>query len=94
MYDENFSTLESADYAADIFWLEEETKNSFWLEEEEEQDLELELDLVSIDRISSLIRDLSENLDERFFSVRDAGYNASQAIDKFVYLYNKIVEEY
>lgn len=91
MYDENFSTLESADYAADIFWLEE-PKNSFWLEEKE-QDLELELDLVSIDRISSLIRDLSENLDESFFSVREAGYNASQAIDKFVYLYNKIVEE-
>ena len=93
MYDENLSILEGADYAADTFWLEgEELKDSFPFGEE--QDLELELDLVSIDRMSSLIRDLSENLDERFFSVRDAGYNASQAIDKFVYLYNKIVEEY
>ena len=88
MYDENLSILEGADYNADIFWLEGTSEDPFNIT------IEQELDLVSIDRTASLIKQLSENLDESYSTVRDAAYNAAQAIDKFIRLYNKTMEEY
>ena len=86
MYDEALSTLEASDYNSDSFWLEGGYDSPFGVEEE--------LDLVSIDRTASLIRDMSNKLDEEFSEVRDAAYNASQAIDKFIRLYNNVIKEY
>jgi hypothetical protein len=88
MYDENLSILEGADYNADVFWLEGTSEDPFNIT------IEQELDLVSIDRTASLIKQLSENLDESYSAVRDAAYNAAQAIDKFIRLFNKTMEEY
>ena len=88
MYDENLSILEGADYNADVFWLEGTSEDPFNIT------IEQELDLVSIDRTASLIKQLSENLDESYSAVRDAAYNAAQAIDKFIRLFNKTMEVY
>lgn len=86
MYDETLGTFEVSDYQTDSFWLEGGYESPFGVEEE--------LDLVSIDRAASLIRDMSNKLDEKYSEVRDAAYNAGQAIDEFIRLYNNVIKEY
>ena len=89
--------LETADYKADTFWLEEGYYNdNFTL------DIDEEMDLVSIERASSLIEELvsqydsisitSEKLEDAFIKMRDAANNAAKSIRYFINTYEKLKE--
>lgn len=96
MYDENLGILETADYKADTFWLEEGYYDDFTL------DIDEEMDLVSIERASSLIEELvsqydsismtSEKLEDAFIKMRDAANNAAKSIQHFINTYEKLKE--
>lgn len=85
MYDETLTILENVDYIDEMFLFgEEESEDPFHFEIDEE------MDIVSLDRASALIKEMAERFDNTSYNyLKVAAKNAQNSIQNFINQYEE-----